>query len=136
MNSKNSWGFMNNQTPMCNTNIPMPPLPTGVPTGPPAASVPTGPSTMPGTSPGFSMGASSNQVPQTVQSHYYLAGFLKENVGKMMRVEFLIGTSGPLVDRIGTLLEVGASYIVLQPVGSKDRVVADLYSIKFATIFR
>ena len=108
--------------------IPMPSLPTGVPTGPAyGGMVPT--SMMPGPQ-------TSNQVPQTVQSPYYLAGFLNKNIGRMMRVEFLIGSSGPLVDRIGTLMEVGASYIVLKPIGSNDMLVADLYSIKFATIYR
>ena len=53
-----------------------------------------------------------------------------------MRVEFLIGTTGPLVDRIGTLVDVGASYIVLEPVDPDDLIVADLYSIKFVTIYR
>ncbi len=52
-----------------------------------------------------------------------------------MRVEFLIGTSGALVDRVGTLVEVGASYIVLRPLFANDLVMCDLYSIKFATIY-
>lgn len=73
-------------------------------------------------------------TPSTVQSPYYTAGFLTKYIGQNMRVEFLIGTSGALVDRAGTLVEVGASYIVLQPFFSDDLLMCDLYSIKFVNI--
>jgi hypothetical protein len=36
----------------------------------------------------------------------------------------------------GELSKKGASYIVLEPVDSDDLIVADLYSIKFVTIYR
>ena len=74
-------------------------------------------------------------TPTTVQSPYYTAGFLKNFIGRNMRVEFLIGTTGPLVDRIGELVEVGASYIVLRPYLTDDLLMADLYSIKFVNIY-
>ena len=77
----------------------------------------------------------SSDTPSTVQSPYYTAGFLRNFVGCNMRVEFLIGTSGALVDRIGVLMEVGASYIVLQPFQTDDLLMCDLYSIKFVTIY-
>lgn len=77
----------------------------------------------------------ATQTPTTVESPYYTAGFLRNFIGKTMRVEFLIGTSGALVDRTGTLVEVGASYIVLRPSFSDDLQMCDLYSIKFVTIF-
>jgi hypothetical protein len=75
------------------------------------------------------------QTPTTVESPYYTAGFLRNFLGKNMRVEFLIGTTGPLVDRIGVLVEVGASYIVLRPYLTDDLLMCDLYSIKFVTIY-
>ncbi len=75
------------------------------------------------------------QTPTTLESPYYTAGFLRNFIGKNMRVEFLIGTSGALVDRTGELVEVGASYIVLRPILSDDLLMADLYSIKFVTIY-
>ena len=78
---------------------------------------------------------SATETPSTVQSPYYTAGFLRNFIGCNMRVEFLIGTSGALVDRIGMLMEVGASYIVLQPVQTDDLLMCDLYSIKFVTIY-
>lgn len=77
----------------------------------------------------------SAQTPTTVESPYYSAGFLRNFLGRNMRVEFLIGTTGPLVDRIGTLVEVGASYIVLQPYLTDDLLMCDLFSIKFVYIY-
>lgn len=79
--------------------------------------------------------AFANQVPQTLQSAYYTAGYLRRFIGRTVRVEFLIGTNGPLVDRIGTLLEVGASYIVLRLYMTNDIIICDLYSIKFVTVY-
>ncbi len=75
------------------------------------------------------------QTPTTVESPYYTAGFLRNFIGKTMRVEFLIGTTGALVDRTGELMEVGASYIVLRPAFSDDLLMCDLYAIKFVTIY-
>ena len=77
----------------------------------------------------------TSATPTTVQSPYYTAGFLSNFLGRNMRVEFLIGTSGALVDRVGVLMEVGASYIVLQPYLTDDLLMCDLYSIKFVTIY-
>ena len=76
------------------------------------------------------------QAPQSVQNPYYFAGYLRKYIGRDVRVEFLIGTNGPLIDRTGTLLEVGASYIVLRLIRSDDTQVCDLYSIKFVTVYR
>ncbi len=76
------------------------------------------------------------QTPTTVASPYYTAGFLKNFIGKNMRVEFLIGTSGALVDRTGILMEVGASYIVIRPILTDDLLMCDLYSIRFVTIYQ
>jgi hypothetical protein len=75
------------------------------------------------------------QMPSTVSSTYYTAGFLKQFLGRNMRVEFLIGSTGALVDRVGVLVEVGASYIVLQPYLTDDLLMCDLYSIKFVNIY-
>ncbi len=75
------------------------------------------------------------QMPSTVSSTYYTAGFLKQFMGRNMRVEFLIGTNGALVDRVGVLVEVGASYIVLRPYLTDDLLMCDLYSIKFVNIY-
>ena len=103
----------------------------GYPTMPQAAypvlpsGIPTGPSPTPVAPPG-------QQAPQTIQSPLYTPGFLRTQIGKKVRVEFLIGT-GTLVDRSGTLIGVGTSYILLQLVESDDVMMCDIYSIKFVT---
>lgn len=74
------------------------------------------------------------QTPRTVESIMYTPGYLRTQIGRMVRVEFLIGTNG-LNDRIGTLLGVGASYILLRPIGTNDIELCDIYSIKFVTIY-
>lgn len=75
------------------------------------------------------------QVPQSLESSFFMAGYLKKFIGRDIRIEFLIGSSGPLIDRIGKLLEVGASFITIRPLRSNDILVCDLYSIKFVTVF-
>ncbi|TDT60947.1 hypothetical protein [Fonticella tunisiensis] len=63
----------------------------------------------------------------------YLQAYLRTQIGKRVRIEFLIGTN-TLTDRSGTLTDVGISYVILRdPSGA--RVVCDLYSIKFVNIF-
>lgn len=101
-------------------------LPSGVPAGPMMTPMP-GPEGQPLT---------TGAVPQTLQDTSFLPGFLRTQIGKTMRVQFLIGTNGPLVDRIGTLLGVGANYILMRPQESDDILTADLYSIKFVDIFQ
>lgn len=64
----------------------------------------------------------------------YTQGFLAENVGRYIKVEFLIGTNF-FIDREGVLKEVGISYIVLQQPETDDLLFCDIYSIKFVTIF-
>ncbi|QGU96164.1 hypothetical protein GOM49_14605 [Clostridium bovifaecis] len=68
------------------------------------------------------------------QNRNYLQGYLRTQLGKSMRVEFLIGTS-ILTDRVGTLVEVGIDHIALVPFNSNDLQIADLYSIKFVEVF-
>ena len=46
---------------------------------------------------------------------------------------FLIGTNN-MVDRIGFLEDVGASYILLRSFEGDSLIYADIYSIKFITI--
>lgn len=100
----------------------MPSMPQGGMTGmPPMPTMPANPT--------------APMPPPTLTSPYYLAGYLKNFIGKVMRVEFLVGSAGPLTDRVGTLMEVGASYIVLQVFPMNTIMICDLYSIKFATVY-
>lgn len=68
------------------------------------------------------------------QDANYIQGYLRTQIGKSLRVEFLIGTS-ILTDRSGILVSVGIDHIVLVPFNSEDLQVCDLYSIKFVEIF-
>ncbi len=71
--------------------------------------------------------------PEILTNPIYTLAFLRQQIGKLMRVEFLIGTN-MLVDRIGILQDVGASYIVLRSFENDSLVYCDIYSIKFITI--
>ena len=71
--------------------------------------------------------------PEILTNHIYTPAFLREQIGKLMRVEFLIGTNN-LTDRIGILEDVGASYILLRSIESNNLVYCDIYAIKFVTI--
>lgn len=105
----------------------MPDLPTGRPTGPspiPIPQVPTTPTVPP-----------NGQAPQTLESTLYTPGYLRTLIGRNIRVEFLIGTNAPLIDRTGVLLGVGASYILIRPTDTDDVMLCDIYSIKFVTVF-
>jgi hypothetical protein len=76
------------------------------------------------------------RVPQTLTDSYFMPGFLNHQIGSKVRVEFLVGTNAPLVDRAGTLRYVGSNYIIITPSETDDLLVCDLYSIKFVTIYQ
>ena len=63
----------------------------------------------------------------------YTPEFLRQHIGRLVRVEFLIGTNN-LTDRIGFLEDVGASYILLRSIESDNIIYCDIYAIKFITI--
>jgi hypothetical protein len=129
----------------------LPPLPTGMPTGPIAGQVPTPqmPSTMgfqgfqqPTGMGGFMPGMGDltpitpfNQpVPVTTENILFLNAFLKTVIGRRVTVDFLIGTN-TLTDRTGTLLAVGANYIVINEVETDDILICDFFSIKFVKVY-
>ncbi len=98
-----------------------PALPTGTPSGP-TYSTP------------LPVESDFDIVPQTVESIQYTQGYLKTQIGRKVKVEFLIGTN-MLVDREGTLVEVGISYIIIREAETDDLVLCDMYSIKFVKFF-
>jgi hypothetical protein len=75
-------------------------------------------------------------APATLDTTAYMAGLLKTFIGDKMRVQYLIGTTGPMIDVTGTLMQVGANYIILRPIETDDLMISDLYSIKFVTVLR
>lgn len=72
--------------------------------------------------------------PETLPEGMYATGYLRDNIGALMRVEFLIG--GQTTARVGVLREVGANFIVLESTDFGSRMMCDLYSMKFATILQ
>lgn len=64
----------------------------------------------------------------------YVQGYLRTQIGKFVRVEFLIGTN-TFVDRSGVLEKVGISYLILRETGNNNEIMCDMYSVKFVTIF-
>ena len=71
--------------------------------------------------------------PEILTNTIYTPAFLRQQIGRLMRVEFLIGTNN-MTDRIGILEDVGASYILLRSFENDSLVYCDIYSIKFITI--
>jgi hypothetical protein len=122
----------------------------GFPAGPTTPTVPSSLITQPGgfptgkpTGPAFPSPAFtstgmpiSSEIPaQTLANPQFLAGYLKTQIGRRVRIEFLIGTN-LLTDRSGLLVAVGASYVIIRLQETDDLMVCDLYSIRFVTIFR
>ena len=68
------------------------------------------------------------------QSLQYLNGFLLTQIGKRITAEFLIG-SNTIESRTGTLIGVGANYILLSEFPSNNILSCDFYSIKFIRFY-
>jgi len=64
----------------------------------------------------------------------YTQGYLKSQIGAKVKVEFLIGTN-MLIDREGTLVDVGISYIIIRESETDDLLLCDIYSIKFVRFY-
>ena len=75
----------------------------------------------------------NQDIPESLKNSIYTPAFLRKHIGRLVKVEFLIGTNY-LEDRTGILLEVGASYIVLRSVQDNNLLYCDIFSIKFVTI--
>jgi hypothetical protein len=72
---------------------------------------------------------------QPIMDIQYTQGWLTTQIGQRVKIEFLIGTN-MLIDREGTLLEVGISYVIINEVETDDLLLCDIYSIKFVRIYR
>ena len=75
----------------------------------------------------------NSNSPEILTNTIYTPAFLRQQIGKLMRIEFLIGTNN-MTDRIGFLEDVGASYILLRSFEGDSLIYADIYAIKFITI--
>lgn len=70
----------------------------------------------------------------TQESLQYLNGFLRTQIGKKVKVDFLIGTN-TMTDRMGILVGVGANYILLNESETDDLLACDFYNIKFIRFY-
>jgi len=123
--------FSPSNIPASPSTTALPPMPTGYPSGPMYSQMPA-PTSMTPTQ--VTMPSSPELEPETLQNIAYTQGYLKKHIGSRVKVEFLIGTS-MLVDREGTLVDVGTSYIVIREVDTDDLLLADMYSIKFVRFY-
>ncbi|MGI6706593.1 MAG: hypothetical protein ACOX6S_10260 [Clostridia bacterium] len=116
-------------------STPTPGLPSGVtpPVQPPVISpvtgrpLPTGTGTIP-------PGVPYQEGGTTVMDPGYIQAYLARNIGRYAKIEFILGTN-MLVDREGTIIEVGTNYVVLQEPQTDDLLMCDLYSIKFVKTY-
>lgn len=74
-----------------------------------------------------------NSMPEVLTNNIYTPAFLREQIGKLVRIQFLIGTNS-MEDRTGILEDVGASYVLLRSIESGNLLYGDIYSIKFVVI--
>jgi len=112
-------------TPMMGPAVP------GTTSGSPVTSTPPPPPTVQPPPVDFDQ----EQGPPVLTDIGYTQAYLKTQIGKKVRVVFLIGTN-MTTDRVGMLVGVGISYILIKPEGTDDVELCDMYSIKFVTFFR
>ena len=101
-------------------------MPTGAPSGPPFGSQ--------GAFLPSAVAPPGEQPVSVLNSINYIPGYLRTQIGRRVKVEFLLGT-GMLVDREGTLRQVGTSYIIIQEAETDDLLLCDMYSIKFVKFY-
>ena len=71
-------------------------------------------------------------VPETLTNPVFLPAFLKNHIGKLVKIESLVGEC--LQAKIGTLLQVGADFVVIKLNQNCSSMVIEGRSIKFITI--
>lgn len=112
-----------NQMPAMPMQPMMPMMPTCVPQGSTTGSSPTNIASVP-----------PQMVEYPVMDTQYTQGYLRTQIGKRVKIEFLIGTN-MLVDREGTLVDVGISFVIINEVETDDLLLCDIYSIKFVRFY-
>lgn len=101
----------------------MPIMPTGFPLGTTTGDLPTNIASIP-----------TQMAEDPVMDTDYTQGYLRTQIGKRVKIEFLIGTN-MLIDREGTLVDVGISYIIINEIETDDLLLCDIYSIKFVRFY-
>ena len=77
---------------------------------------------------------STNPEALNADSLQYMNGFLRTQIGRRVRVEFLLG-SNSLTERTGILVAVGSNYIIINEMGTRDLLACDFYNIKFVRFY-
>lgn len=72
--------------------------------------------------------------PITAESIQYLNGFLRSQIGRRVRIDFLVGNNC-LVTKDGFLLAVGANFLLINPTDTDDLMACDFFNIKFIKIY-
>ena len=70
--------------------------------------------------------------PRVLNSPIFSGGYLRQNIGKLLKVESLIGNQ--LDTRIGILLDVGADFIAIKINKSCCSLIIPTMAIKYITI--
>ncbi|MGN1131782.1 MAG: hypothetical protein ACI4RL_02660 [Ruminococcus sp.] len=68
------------------------------------------------------------------QNIQYLNSFARTQVGRMVQVNFLVGSTTMLTLE-GTLLGVGANFLMINERGTNDITTCDFYSIKYMRFY-
>ena len=64
----------------------------------------------------------------------YTQGYLKTQIGKRVKITFLIGTN-LIQDRVGILTDVGISFVIIKEVETNTPLLCDIYAIKFVAFY-
>ncbi len=70
--------------------------------------------------------------PRVLNSPIFSGGYIRQNIGKLLKVESLIGNT--LDTRIGTLLDVGADFIAIKLRKSCCSLIIPTATIKYITV--
>lgn len=76
----------------------------------------------------------SNPYPVTSESIQYLNGFIRTQIGRRVKISFLVG-SNTIEEKDGYLLGVGANYILLNELDTNDLTACDFYNVKFMRFY-
>lgn len=71
-------------------------------------------------------------TPETLTNTDFFPAYLKRFIGYWVRLDFFMGNA--IEQKVGQLLEVGASYVIIKVLEPETIMMCDLYSIKFVTV--
>ncbi len=74
--------------------------------------------------------ATAQKIPFTYEQFPSLNGFIRTQIGRRVRAEFLVGTN-TMVAKDGYLVGVGSNYMLINEIGTKTITAGDFYALKF-----